>query len=276
MADTRITTADSVEIAKFSAMAEEWWDEEGTFAPLHKLNPARIAYIRDQARAHFRDREAVQDSPYLKPLVSLKGLSLLDIGCGGGLLAEPLARLGAKITAIDASERNIAMAKQHAKAEGLIIDYRCCTVEMLLESRIENQESKNKKIITFSPLDSPLFDIVLAMEIIEHVADAERFLAACAQCVKPGGLVFIATLNRTVKSLAFGVFLAEYVLRLLPRGTHDWKRFLKPSEIAKHLRAHGMILKDLTGVAYNPIEGKFALGGDIGINYILLAEKKSA
>lgn len=268
-------TIDSDEIAKFTAVAKEWWDEEGKFAPLHKLNPVRIGYIRDWTVKHFRnhvsgvknrDSQLSIRSLEAKPLT---GLNILDIGCGGGLLSEPLARLGANITAIDAGEKNIEIAKLHAQKEGLQIDYRCCAAE---ELGIRNQKPVTRKA-KLKTQDSTLFDIVLAMEIIEHVADVEQFLATCSQLVKPGGLLFIATLNRTVKSFAFAIVGAEYILRWLPRGTHDWKHFLKPSEIEKHLRANGMALKDLTGVTYNPLEGKFALSRGVGVNYMLLAEK---
>lgn len=273
-----IRIVDEQEIAKFSAMAGEWWDEEGKLAPLHKLNPVRIEYIRDWAVRHFRNQESGirnRDSRFSIPdsgVKPLRGLSVLDIGCGGGLLAEPLVRLGARVTAIDASERNIEVAKLHAQGEGLDIDYRCCTPEAL-ESRVQSPEPRQENVTGFRTPATGLFDIVLAMEIIEHIPDVERFIASCSRLVKPGGLLFVATLNRTVKSFVFAIVGAEYILRWLPRGTHDWKRFLKPSELERYLRANDMKLKDLTGVAYDPIEGKFSLGADVGINYILTAQK---
>lgn len=234
-----MTTIDPSEIAKFSAMADEWWDEGGKFKPLHKFNPTRIAYIKDKITAHFRKSD-------------LKGLDIVDIGCGGGLLSEPMARLGANITGVDASEKNINIASIHAKNVGLSIYYKCGSAEELADS--------GKK-----------FDVVLNMEVIEHVADVPAFLTACSRLVKPDGIMFIATLNRTVKSYALAIVGAEYVLGWLPRGTHDWKKFLKPSEINTELEKNGMELKEIQGVSYNPVMDKWGLSDDIKVNYMMVA-----
>jgi 2-polyprenyl-6-hydroxyphenyl methylase/3-demethylubiquinone-9 3-methyltransferase len=242
-------SVDPAEIAKFEAMAEAWWDPNGKFRPLHRLNPVRLAYIRDQACQRF-GRDAKSPNP-------LDGLDLLDIGCGGGLLSEPMARMGARVVGIDASHRNIAIAGLHAQRMGLTIDYRCQTVEALAESGERR------------------FDIVLNMEVIEHVADVEGFMAASVGLLKPGGMMIVATLNRTAKSYALAIVGAEYLLRWLPRGTHDWKRFLRPSELA-HLiaRAGGHVLA-LEGVVYNPLTDHWSLSRDLGVNYMALAEAKS-
>lgn len=241
------STVDAAEIAKFTAMADEWWDPAGKFKPLHKFNPVRIAYLRDTIAAHV-------GSDATKPK-SLKNLSLLDIGCGGGLLAEPMARLGATVTAIDAAEKNIAVASLHAKKQNLEIDYRCTTAEDVARTKKQ-------------------FDVVLAMEIIEHVADVTAFLESCAKLVKPGGLLFVATLNRTAKSYLFAIVGAEYVLGWLPKGTHEWKKFLKPSEIVMPLESLGLKTREITGVSYNPIKDSFSVSRDTAVNYMLVAEKK--
>ncbi|MCE3232687.1 MAG: ubiG [Rickettsiaceae bacterium] len=238
---------DEVEIAKFSAMADEWWDTEGKFKPLHKFNPIRIAYIRDTIVAHFK--KSVQSEGVLS------GISLLDIGCGGGLLSEPMARLGASVTSIDASEKNIQIASLHAKNIGLDIDYRCTSAEELADHKKQ-------------------FDVVLNMEVIEHVADVNSFVKACSELVKPGGIMIVATMNRTVKSYAFAIIGAEYILKWLPCGTHDWEKFLKPSEIEKPLRENGLALKYIQGVSYNPLSDNWKLTKDISVNYILVAVKK--
>jgi 2-polyprenyl-6-hydroxyphenyl methylase / 3-demethylubiquinone-9 3-methyltransferase len=193
---------DPAEIAKFAAMAEAWWDPDGKFRPLHRLNPARLTYVRDSCAARFQ-----RDAKGVRPLADL---GLIDIGCGGGLLCEPLARLGARVTGIDAGERNIAIARNHAAESELQIDYREATAESLAAA-------------------GERFDVVLSMEVVEHVADPAGFLAACAALVAPGGLLIVATLNRTAKSFALAIVGAEYLLRWVPRGTHDWRRFLRPS-----------------------------------------------
>lgn len=241
-------SVDPAEIAKFEAMADAWWDPHGKFRPLHRLNPVRLAYIRDQACRRF-GRDAKSSTP-------LEGLDLLDIGCGGGLLSEPMARMGAHVTGIDASQRNIAIAGLHAQRMGLAIDYRCQAVEALAESGAQR------------------FDIILNMEVIEHVADTEGFMTASINLLKPGGMMVVATLNRTAKSYALAIVGAEYLLRWLPRGTHDWKRFLRPSELTRLIaRAGGHVLA-LEGVTYNPLTDHWSLSRDLGVNYMALAEAK--
>ncbi|HBS21321.1 MULTISPECIES: bifunctional 2-polyprenyl-6-hydroxyphenol methylase/3-demethylubiquinol 3-O-methyltransferase UbiG [Thalassospira] len=240
-------TANAEEIARFSAMAEKWWDPNGAMKPLHKFNPIRLQLLRDNIAAHL-GRDANQ-------LDVLKDVEIIDIGCGAGLLSEPLARMGAKMTSIDAAENNIEVAKVHAAQSGPAIDYRNCTPEMLVD------EGKQ-------------FDIVLNMEVIEHVDDPQFFMQACAALLKPGGLMFVATLNRTIKSLALAKFGAEYILRWLPAGTHDWRKFVKPSEMSGLLRGAGLDLVDITGVTYNPITDKWsAAPRDLDINYMVIAQK---
>jgi 2-polyprenyl-6-hydroxyphenyl methylase/3-demethylubiquinone-9 3-methyltransferase len=244
---TASTTVDPAEIERFSRIAEEWWDPTGKFAPLHQLNPVRIGYIRDRAAAHWQ-RDALSGRP-------LEGLDLLDIGCGGGLLSEPMARLGASVTGIDAAERNIATASRHANGQDLAIDYRATTAESLAGA--------GKK-----------YDIVLALEIVEHVADVDLFLRTCGGLVKPGGLLFLSTLNRTAKSWALAIAGAEYVLRWLPRGTHDWKKFLKPSEVVRGLRNGAVEAQEIVGVVYSPLSRAWSLNkGDLDVNYMLYGTK---
>ncbi|NKB56083.1 MAG: bifunctional 2-polyprenyl-6-hydroxyphenol methylase/3-demethylubiquinol 3-O-methyltransferase UbiG [Alphaproteobacteria bacterium] len=241
------STVDAAEVAKFAALAETWWDSEGPFRPLHQLNPVRLRYIRDTVAAHF-DRDPLAAKP-------LEGLRLLDIGCGGGLLAEPLTRLGAVVTGIDATERNIGVAALHAEESGLAIDYRHTTAEAL-------------------HAESEQFDVVLNMEVVEHVADVDAFLAASSGVVREGGIMILATLNRTLKSYAFAIVGAEYVLRWLPRGTHDWRRFVRPSELAAGLRTAGMNVEEFTGMVFNPLTGRWSLNPrDLDVNYIATATK---
>ncbi len=239
-------TASAEELARFAAMAEAWWDPDGKFKPLHRLNPPRIDYIRLTAARHF-GLDPHADQP-------LKGLSLLDVGCGGGLLSEPMRRLGAEVTGVDALERNIGIASVHAEEGGLDIDYRCMLPEVLAES-------------------GETFDIVLTMEIIEHVADLDAFAEACAKLAKPGGAWFLSTVNRTLKSLALAKVMAEYVLRWLPAGTHDWSKFVKPSELARALRNQGAEVKNLTGVTYNPLVDEWFTSRDLTVNYMAYATK---
>lgn len=253
---TSSSTVDSEDVERFSRIAEEWWDENGKFRPLHLINPVRLQYIRDNVCRHFgRDAEKLK---------SLSGLSLVDIGCGGGLLAEPLTRLGAKVTAIDASGKNIKVASLHAERMGLDIDYRCTTPEDLLMGK---EGAGNVSNITTTS-----YDIVLALEIVEHVADVPAFLSACAKLVKPGGILFMSTLNRTFKSYAMAIAGAEYVLRWLPRGTHQWKKFLKPSELCAGLRKENMTITDMTGMTFNPLKNTWNLDdNDLDVNYLLTA-----
>lgn len=243
-------SVDPEEIAHFTAMADEWWDETGKFKPLHKFNPIRIGYIRDRVVAHF-GRATDDTIVKLKPF---EGLRFLDIGCGGGLLSEPMARLGADIVAADAAEKNIKIASLHAEKSGLEIDYRHTTAEDLAAA-------------------GETFDVILNMEVVEHVADVEGFLQACSAMLKPGGMMFIATLNRTPKSFAFAIVGAEYVLRWLPKGTHNWKKFLKPSEVARVVREQGLLVENLAGATYNPFEDRWHLGKDLSVNYLLCVSK---
>ena len=239
-------TVDREEIARFSALAAEWWDPDGNFRPLHRLNPVRLAWMRERLCRKF-GRDA-------RSLRALDGLDLLDVGCGGGLVAEPLARIGARVTGIDAADRNIAAAAAHAREAGLAIDYRAMTAEALAE-------------------EGRRFDAVIALEIVEHVADVGLFLRACTRLARPGGALFFATLNRTARSFLFAIVGAEYVLRWLPRGTHRWDRFIRPSELADGLAAEGAAVADLTGVSYEPVRDVWRLSRDLSVNYMLYAEK---
>lgn len=236
-----MSTVNASEVEKFSAIADEWWDEKGKFKPLHRLNPTRLKYIREQAIKHFN----LPDN-----FAPLKGLDILDIGCGGGILSEPISRLGANLIAIDASEKNISIAKARQQKSGVNINYQ--------HGKIEDLTQK--------------FDIILNMEVIEHVADQKLFLESCVNLLKPNGLLFLATINRTPKSYLFAIVGAEYVLRLLPRGTHDWKKFPKPSELNKHLEGK-LELKDMKGVSYNPITEEFKITDDVSVNYMMLYAK---
>lgn len=240
------TTVNDAEIAKFVAMAEEWWDPTGKFKPLHKFNPVRLRYIREHLLSHFG-----RDGAALRPF---EGLRILDVGCGGGLLCEPLTRLGATVTGIDAAERNIVIARIHAEKSGLDIDYRATTSETLVEA-------------------GETFDVVLNMEVVEHVDNVPLYMKSCADLVAPGGLMFTATLNRTARALALAVIGAEYVLRWLPRGTHDWKKFLTPEEISAQLRRNGLSITDQTGIVFHPIADEWRLSPDMAINYIVLASR---
>lgn len=243
------TTVDASEIAKFTAMAEAWWDPHGDFKPLHRFNPIRISYIRDVGAAHF-GRDVRDDVGGEAPFA---GLSLLEVGCGGGLLTEPMRRLGAEVTGIDPAPRNIGVARAHAEQAGLKITYLPCAAEDLVASGAS-------------------FDVVLAMEVVEHVADVDAFILDCARLVKPGGLLFLATLNRTAKAFALAIFGAEYVLRWLPRGTHDWRKFVKPSELSHALRRAGMTIDQMTGVTFNPLTERWSLTRDLDVNYMLAAK----
>ena len=241
---------DPEDVARFSAIAEAWWDPNGKFAPLHKFNPVRLAFIREQALARF-GRDPKARAPF-------EGISLLDIGCGGGLLSEPMTRLGFSVTGADASQRNIAIASAHAAAGGLAIDYRCTTAEALLAQGEEQ------------------FDVVLNMEVIEHVVDPGEYLRGCARLLKPGGLMIVATLNRTLKALALAKLGAEYVLRWVPAGTHDWRKFLHPDELRGFLAGEPVAVDGPFGVNFNPLTGKWTQGGDSDINYMMVVTKLGA
>ena len=226
------STIDPDEIARFSAIADEWWDERGKFAPLHRINPLRIEWIKDS--------------------VTLKDVTFLDIGCGGGLIAEPMARLGAHVTAIDASEKNIKVASLHAQQSDLTIDYRCTSAEAM-----DGQ-----------------FDVVTALEIIEHVADIPAFVAATCKLVKPNGLIFYSTINRTAKSYALAIIGAEYILRWLPKGTHTWSKFVKPHELVRELEKNGIEILELRGMVMHPLTQKWRWDkADLSVNYALVGRK---
>ena len=242
------SSVDPADVARFSALAEEWWDPRGPFAPLHRFNPVRLGFIRREALARFNCDGAAR-----RPF---EGLRLLDIGCGGGLLSEPMARLGFQVTAVDASERNIGTARMHAEAQGLEIDFRHGTAEGLMAE------------------GEPPFDVVLNMEVVEHVADPAAYLRDTAALVAPGGIMIVATLNKTLKSLALGKVAAEYVLRWVPPGTHDWRQFLKPETLRGWLdAAPGIAARGPYGVTYDPLTGRFSESDDVDINYMMVAER---
>ena len=240
----RDSSVDEVEVARFSALASEWWDPRGKMAVLHKFNPVRLGFIKEAACRHF-ERDG-------KRLDALAGLRMLDIGCGGGILSEPLARLGAGVVGADPSQTNIAAAMLHAGETGLAVDYRAATAEALADA-------------------GERFDIVLALEVVEHVADLSLFVRRCAEMVAPGGLMITATLNRTLKSFALAIVGAEYVLGWLPKGTHQWERFVTPEELTLAIEAAGFSIVDQQGVIYNPLRDQWSLSRDLGVNYMVLA-----
>ena len=246
MASEQAASVDQDEVARFSRLAAQWWDTRGPMAALHKFNPVRLAYIRDRAAEHF-GRDPVR-------LDSLAGLRVLDIGCGGGILSEPLARLGAGVVGADPSESNIAVAKHHAERAGLSIDYRAVPAEALAQS-------------------GETFDVVLAMEVVEHVADLGLFIELAAGLVAPGGLLFVATLNRTAKSFALAIVGAEYILRWLPRGTHRWEKFVTPNELEIAIEQSGLKVADEIGVVYNLFADRWQLSADTDVNYMMVSEK---
>ncbi len=240
------STVDKSEIDHFSALAQEWWNPVGKFKPLHKFNPVRLTYIRETLCEHF-DRDTKAPS-------ALEGLRILDIGCGGGLLCEPVARMGAEVVGADASETNIEVAKIHAGQSGVPVDYRATTAEDLAAA-------------------GGTFDVVLNMEVVEHVADVDVFLSACAKMVRPGGLMIVATINRTMKARALAIFMAENVLRWLPRGTHQYEKLVRPEEISGPLQQSGMTIVETTGVFYNPISDSWNRSSDTDVNYMMLAKR---
>jgi len=238
------STVDPAEVAKFSRLSDEWWDPKGKMAPLHRINPLRLTYIRDAACRRFERN--------VKSLSCLSGLRILDIGCGAGLLCEPFTRLGAQVIGIDPSASNIAAAKLHADKGHLSIDYRCITVEQM--------DVRER------------FDIVLAMEVVEHVADVGVFLNRCTAMLKPGGMMVLSTLNRNWKSFALAIVGAEYILRWLPRGTHQWDKFITPDELARHLLHNKLVVTEETGVVFSPFADRWSLSPDMDVNYMVIAE----
>ena len=243
------TTISPDEIDRFHKMAEDWWDPKGKFRPLHKFNPVRLAYIREHVLAHF-GRDGSQMRPF-------EGLRLLDIGCGGGLLCEPMARLGATVVGADAGEKNVKIAALHAGQSGLDIDYRATTSEALAEAGEQ-------------------FDVVLNMEVVEHVADVPLYLESCCRLVKPGGLMFVATINRTARAYALAIVGAERVLGWLPKGTHHYEKLVTPEEITSITGRNGMRVIDKAGVTFNPLKNEWGRSRDMAVNYMLLLEKPSA
>lgn len=246
MTGSHASTIDPDEVARFAALADDWWDPNGRFRPLHKFNPVRLGFIRDHLVGHF-GRSPTALTPF-------DGLTVLDVGSGGGLIAEPMARLGARVTGIDATDKNVRVAALHAARSGLAIDYRCEAAEDLA-ARGER------------------FDVVLALEVIEHVAAIEPFVAACAQLLAPGGALIAATLNRTAKAWALAIVGAEYILGWLPRGTHRWDKFVRPAELVGALRRNRIEVAELTGVSYDPLAGAWSLSRDMAVNYMLFSRK---
>ena len=234
-----MTSINKKEIDKFSKMADEWWDPEGKFKPLHKFNPTRIKYIKENIIDNFKLKKNI------KPLA---GINILDIGCGGGLLSEPMSKMGANVTGIDASKKNIKIAKLHSKKNNLKINYLCSSPEKL----------KIKK----------KFDVILNMEIVEHVEDIDFFLKSCSKLLKKNGLMFVATINKTLKSYIFAIVGAEYVLRWLPIGTHEWEKFVKPEDLEKILMKNNLYLNRFDGMKFNIIEDQWRISKDLSVNYI--------
>lgn len=242
------TTVDPAEIAKFEAMAAEWWDMNGKFKPLHMLNPCRLDYITQQIAAEY-DRDLTQPEPF-------KDLRILDIGCGGGLLSEPMARLGADVVGADAAPRNIPVAQVHAEQSGLEIDYRCITAEEMAAAGEQ-------------------FDVVLNMEVVEHVADPLAYITACQQLLKPGGLMICSTINRNPKSYVVAIIGAEHVMRWLPKGTHEWSKFITPDELFDLLTRAELEPVDRKGFVFNPISWSWSLSDrDLSVNYVTTSVKK--
>jgi 2-polyprenyl-6-hydroxyphenyl methylase/3-demethylubiquinone-9 3-methyltransferase len=242
----RGSSIDQAEVDRFARLAADWWNPRGPMAALHKFNPLRLTYIRDKTCERF-----ARDG---RKLDCLNGLRMLDIGCGGGILSEPLARLGAQMIGADPAEENIAAASAHAQESGVTVDYRTTTAEDLAAA-------------------GEIFDIVLAMEVVEHVTDVGAFVATCAGMVRPGGLLIAATLNRTLKSFALAIVGAEYVLRWLPRGTHQWDKFVTPQELESAIERNGLCVTAERGVIYNPLADRWQLSSDMDVNYMLVAAR---
>lgn len=257
------SSLDPEEIARFTKISSQWWDETGPFRPLHHLNPTRIRFIRDQIMGHYNrsfsetaynlDEHPIPSS-HTPNLKIFQGLSVLDVGCGGGLVCEPLCRLGATVTGIDGSGPTVEVAKAHGALMGLDIDYRPLSLESLAES-------------------GETFDVVLALEIVEHVANVPSFVASCTQVLKPGGLIIFSTLNRTVKSYLMGIIGAEYVMQWVPKGTHEWSKFLTPAELASPMRDNGLSVTHVRGMAFSLLKWDWELGTDTDVNYFITAVK---
>ncbi|MDO1584141.1 bifunctional 2-polyprenyl-6-hydroxyphenol methylase/3-demethylubiquinol 3-O-methyltransferase UbiG [Rhizobium oryzicola] len=246
MAETLTGTIDQSEVDRFSAMAAEWWNPTGKFKPLHKFNPVRLNYIREHVCRNFgRD---------VRSHKAFDGLRFLDIGCGGGLLSEPMARMGAEVVGADPSEKNVRIAQTHAAETGVSVDYRAVTAEQLAAA-------------------GETFDVVLNMEVVEHVADVDLFISTCAGMVRPGGLMFIATINRTLKARALAIFAAENVLRWLPKGTHQYEKLVRPEELEAPLTGSGLTVIERTGVFYNVLQDRWNLSNDMDVNYMMLTKR---
>jgi 2-polyprenyl-6-hydroxyphenyl methylase/3-demethylubiquinone-9 3-methyltransferase len=242
--DARPGNLDPAEVERFQALAKAWWDPTGKFRPLHQIGPARLTFVRDEIARHFG-----RETGGLRPL---KDLTVLDVGCGGGLMSEPLARLGARVTGIDPGEKNIRIARGHAEPQGLAIDYRVATVEQLVGA-------------------GERYDAVVCLEVVEHVPEVGAFVKACADLVRPGGILVLSTINRTVKSYALAIVAAEYVLGWLPRGTHQWERFVTPDELARHIGAAGLAAPRLMGLVYSPLRDAWSLAAETDVNYLASA-----
>jgi 2-polyprenyl-6-hydroxyphenyl methylase / 3-demethylubiquinone-9 3-methyltransferase len=248
-ADAMPGNLDAAEVARFQALAKAWWDPTGKFRPLHQIGPARLTFVRDEIKRHFG-----RDGDGLRPL---KDLRIIDVGCGGGLMSEPLARLGARVTGIDPGERNIAIAQDHAAGQGLAIYYRATTAEALVA-------------------EGELYDAVVCLEVVEHVPDVAAFVATCAALVRPGGILILSTINRTLKAYALAIVGAEYILGWLPRGTHQWERFVTPDELARHVSAAGLAAPRFSGFVYSPLRDEWRLSADTDVNYLASAAKPPA
>jgi 2-polyprenyl-6-hydroxyphenyl methylase/3-demethylubiquinone-9 3-methyltransferase len=246
MPEITASSADPDEIEKFAKLAAQWWDTAGAFAPLHKFNPVRLKFIRDVAAEHF-GRDLQSRRPF-------GGLSLLDLGCGGGLLSEPMARLGFEVLGCDAAEENVRTAAAHAATTGANVSYRCATPEALADA-------------------GAIFDVLLTMEIVEHVTDMGAFVGLCSGLVRPGGLIFVATINKTLKSLLLAKIAAEYVLRWLPPGTHDWNRFIDPAALTRSVAERGLKVRCIQGFAFDPLAWSWRLSRDTAVNYVVVAER---
>lgn len=245
--ETKAASVDPGEVAKFAALAETWWDAQGPFAPLHKFNPVRLKFLRELAASHFE-----RAGRGLRPF---EGLTLLDVGCGGGLLSEPMARLGFAVTGIDAGAETVNAASAHAARSGLAVRYCSATAEALAQ-------------------ENAAFDVVLALEVVEHTADPAEFLATCAKLAKPGGLLFVGTINKTLKSFALAKLAAEYILRWIPYGTHDWNRFLAPATLEAMLADAGLSIVKRQGFTFDPLSWDWRMSPDTDVNYIVAAARE--